>query len=111
MARVIPVLMACIAVVSPLWLVSASAEPARTVVAARDVVARMLRERAPSLLVGGVLDAGQSYEVEVVTSRGSLVDRLLVDKASGRLRSLYGRTLMSFAPVKWPNATAISGGT
>ena len=50
------------------------------------------------LTVGTVREAGQSYEVEVVTPGGSLVDRLPVEQASGRIRSLHGRMLASFAP-------------
>jgi hypothetical protein len=78
---------------APVW-----AEAVRSPAEAHAMVRGLLAGRTPPLTVGTVREAGQSYEVEVVTPGGSLVDRLLVEQASGRIRSLYGRMLASFAP-------------
>jgi len=43
----------------------------------------------PNLRVGKVHDAGESFEVEVVTMKDSLVDKVLVNKATGWMRSAY----------------------
>ena len=74
-------------------------DPVLSNVEAQALVRRVLAGRTPPAEVGSVREAGQSYEVEVVTPGGSLVDRMLVDKADGGMRSLYGRMLLSFAPA------------
>lgn len=46
--------------------------------------------RNPNLKLGKIEDKGQSFEAEVVTKKeGALVDRLAVDKYTGRVRSVY----------------------
>ncbi|MGH8058915.1 MAG: hypothetical protein ACREOH_17045 [Candidatus Entotheonellia bacterium] len=77
----------------PAW-----AAPVRSSVEAQALVRGLLAVRTPTLQVGPVREVGPSYEVEVATSAGSLIDRLLVDKASGTIRSLYGQMLLSFQP-------------
>lgn len=77
---------------------AAWADPLRNDVEAQAVVRGLLTGRTPPLGVGTVREVGQSYEVEVVTAGGSLVDRWLVDKATSQIRSLYGRRLLSFQP-------------
>jgi hypothetical protein len=43
----------------------------------------------PNLQVGKVRDAKGAFEVEIVTLADSLVDKILVDKSTGRMRSAY----------------------
>ena len=44
----------------------------------------------PNLKLGNIKDEGSAYEVEIVTKGGnSLVDRILVDKRTGWMRSVY----------------------
>lgn len=86
------------------------AEPVRSPVEAHTRVQGLLMGRTPPLAVGTVREAGQSYEVEVVTPGGTLVDRLLVEQASGRVRSLYGRMLLSFAPDGGSGMGPMGGG-
>lgn len=45
--------------------------------------------RNPNLKVGTVQDEGTSFEADVTTKDGSLVNKLFVDKDSGRIRSEY----------------------
>ena len=44
----------------------------------------------PNLKLGNIKDEGSAYEVEIVTKGGySLVDRILVDKRTSWMRSVY----------------------
>lgn len=44
----------------------------------------------PNLKLGNIKDEGSAYEAEIVTKGGnSLVDRILVDKRTGWMRSVY----------------------
>lgn len=43
----------------------------------------------PHLKLGKVEDKGDAYEVEIVTKDGSLVDKILVNKNTGSMRSIY----------------------
>lgn len=43
----------------------------------------------PNLKVGDVTDEGDNFQVEVLTKDGALVDKLLVDKDTGAMRSIY----------------------
>ena len=45
--------------------------------------------RNPNLKVGAVQDEGNSFEANVTTKDGSLVNKLFVDKDTGRIRSEY----------------------
>ena len=45
--------------------------------------------RNPNLKVGKIEDKGQSFEVEIVTKEGSLVDKLAVNKETGWVGSIY----------------------
>jgi hypothetical protein len=45
--------------------------------------------RNPNLKTGSVKDAGNVYEVDVTTKDNALVDKILVDKYSGAMRSAY----------------------
>ena len=58
---------------------------------ARGIVENYLNStRNPNLKLGKIKDEGSAFEVDIVTkSNGTLVDRLLVSKGTGRLRSAY----------------------
>jgi hypothetical protein len=58
---------------------------------ARGIVENYLNStRNPNLKLGKIKDEGSAFEVDIVTkSDGTLVDRLLVSKGTGRLRSAY----------------------
>lgn len=43
----------------------------------------------PYLKLGEIKDEGSSFEVDVLTRDNSLVNKLIVDKDSGRMRSAY----------------------
>jgi hypothetical protein len=45
--------------------------------------------RNSNLKVGTLQDEGSSFEADVTTKEGSLVNRLFVDKDTGRIRSEY----------------------
>jgi hypothetical protein len=45
--------------------------------------------RNPNLKVGKIQDKGDQYEVNIETKEGSLVDKILVDKDTGSMRSTY----------------------
>ncbi len=45
--------------------------------------------RNPNLTLGKLTDAGDAYEAEILTKDGSLVDKVLVDKATGYMRPAY----------------------
>lgn len=45
--------------------------------------------RNPNLKVGKIEDKGNAFEGEILTPKGSLVDKILVDKNTGWMRSVY----------------------
>jgi hypothetical protein len=45
--------------------------------------------RNPNLRVGKITEQGNYFEAEIVTKEGSLVDKILVDKYTGWIRSIY----------------------
>ena len=47
------------------------------------------RKHNPNLKLGEIKDEGSFFEAEILTKDNSLVDRLIVDKSSGRMRSAY----------------------
>ena len=49
----------------------------------------LVYSRNPNLKVGKIEDKGFYFEAEITTINGSLVDKLQVDKESGRMRSIY----------------------
>ncbi|HPI94063.1 MAG TPA: hypothetical protein PLT09_10370 [Deltaproteobacteria bacterium] len=57
--------------------------------------AKLLMERYiastgnPNLKLGKIMDKDTYYEAEIVTKNGSLVDKLMVDKQTGWIRSVY----------------------
>ena len=56
----------------------------------KDEVENYLKStRNPNLKVGKIEDRGTSFEVTIETKGGSLVDRILVDKTTGRMQSAY----------------------
>lgn len=57
---------------------------------AREVVEHYLKStRNPNLAIGKITDVGDAFEAEIVTRENSLVDKVLVDKNSGFMRSGY----------------------
>jgi hypothetical protein len=46
-------------------------------------------KRNPNLKLGKIKDDGYAFEAEIVTKDNSLVDRILVDKNTGGMRSAY----------------------
>ncbi len=57
---------------------------------ARSIVENYIRStRNPNLELGKLKDAGNVFEAEIVTKDKSLVDKVLVDKNTGRMRSTY----------------------
>jgi hypothetical protein len=45
--------------------------------------------RNPNLKLGKIKEMGNYFEAEILTKENSLVDKVLVDKFSGRMRSIY----------------------
>jgi hypothetical protein len=45
--------------------------------------------RNPNLKLGKIKDAGTAFEAEIVTKDNSMVDKIMVDKATGWMRSAY----------------------
>ncbi len=45
--------------------------------------------RNPNLKLGKITDKDQYFEAEIVTKNDSLVDKILVDKQTGWMRSVY----------------------
>jgi Rubrerythrin len=45
--------------------------------------------RNPNLKLGKIKDAGESFETEILTQKNDLVDRILIDKKTGYIRSAY----------------------
>ncbi len=43
--------------------------------------------RNPNLKLGKIKDAGGAFEAEILTKKNDLVDRILIDKATGDIRS------------------------
>jgi hypothetical protein len=59
--------------------------PSVTQEQARDVVANHVKRLNPDLKIGRMQDAGSYYEAEVLGANGDVVQRLGVDKESGRM--------------------------
>ena len=57
---------------------------------AAEVVADRLENGGnPNLTVGKVTEVGRDFEVEIVTKDGSLANKVLVEKSTGRILSAY----------------------
>jgi hypothetical protein len=60
----------------------------------RNSVERILKNyldsrRNPNLKLGEIRDEGSSFEADLLTKDNSLVDKLIVDKDTGRMHSAY----------------------
>jgi hypothetical protein len=56
----------------------------------RSIVENYIRStRNPNLELGKIKDAGNVFEAEIVTKDKSLVDKVIVDKNTGWMRSAY----------------------
>lgn len=53
------------------------------------VESRLSFKRNPNLKMGDITDQGDSFEAEILTKDGSLVDKLVINKAMGWMRSIY----------------------
>jgi hypothetical protein len=49
----------------------------------------LMSTRNPNLKLGKIEDKGNAFEAEILTKNGSLADKLLVDKNTGWIRSIY----------------------
>ena len=57
---------------------------------AKQEVENYLRSRKnPNLQLGKIEEKGNGYQINIVTKDGSLVDKIMVDKNTGRMRSTY----------------------
>ena len=56
---------------------------------AYDIVANHIQKLNPNLEVGDIKDAGRFYEAEVLSEGKEVIERLAVDKQSGRLMPIY----------------------
>jgi hypothetical protein len=43
----------------------------------------------PNIKLGGIEDKGNSFEAEILTKNGDLVDKIAMDKSTGWMRSIY----------------------
>jgi hypothetical protein len=57
--------------------------------AGKMMESRLKSSRNPNLKLGEVEDKGDYFEAEVRTKNDALVDKLIIDKETGRMRSLY----------------------
>jgi mono/diheme cytochrome c family protein len=57
--------------------------------AKQEVEGYMKSTGNPNLKLGKIEDKGKDWELEIVTKDGSLVDKILVNKSSGTMRSIY----------------------
>jgi hypothetical protein len=57
---------------------------------ARKIVENYIRStRNPNLKTGKIVDSGNAYRAQIITQDNSLVEEVLIDKASGSMRSAY----------------------
>jgi|GEM_PF-4923960 len=63
--------------------------PVATVDQARQAIEKCLSVRNQGLHAGRTLDNRGYFEVEVMDRNGAIVDRLIVMKQNGRVRSIY----------------------
>lgn len=59
--------------------------PAMTKEQAYDLIANHIKRVNPNLAIGKIKDAGSFYEAEIVSESNEVIERLGVDKQSGRL--------------------------
>ena len=64
---------------------SLAPSPSLTKEQAYDIVANHISKLNPSLKVGKIDDSGGFYEVEIISDENEVVQRLGVDKQSGRM--------------------------
>jgi hypothetical protein len=57
---------------------------------ARKIVENYIRStRNPNLKTGEIVDSGNAFRAQIITQENSLVEEVLIDKASGSMRSAY----------------------
>jgi hypothetical protein len=66
-----------------------SGEPL-TIDQAKSTVERYIAfSRNPNIKVGQVTEKDKYFEAEIITKEGSIVDKLMIDKQTGWMRSVY----------------------
>ncbi len=61
-----------------------------TIDQAKSTVERYIAfSRNPNIKLGQVTEKDKYFETEIITKDGSLVDKLMVDKQTGWIRSVY----------------------
>ena len=68
---------------------SALGEVDKAETAAQIVADRLEASENPNLQVGKVTEVGRDFEVEIVTKDGSLANKVLVEKSTGRILPAY----------------------
>ena len=68
---------------------SAFGEVDKAETAAEIVTERLENIGNPNLKVGKVTEVGRDFEIEIVTEEGSLANKVLVEKSTGRILSAY----------------------
>ncbi len=68
---------------------TSAGRPSMTKEQAYDIVSSHVKKLNPALEIGDIKDAGKFFEAEILTEGKDVVDRLAVDKRSGRLRTIY----------------------
>lgn len=57
---------------------------------ARAMVSDYLKNsRNPNLKLGKIKDVGRAFEAQILTTKNDLVDKILIDKSTGYMRSAY----------------------
>jgi hypothetical protein len=57
---------------------------------AKEILENYIKNiKNPNLKLGKIKDTGNAFEAEIVTKENSLVDKIVVDKATGWMRSAY----------------------
>ncbi|OHE57008.1 MAG: hypothetical protein A2Z47_01985 [Thermodesulfovibrio sp. RBG_19FT_COMBO_42_12] len=57
---------------------------------AKEILENYIKNiKNPNLKLGKIKDTGNAFEAEIVTKENSLVDKIIVDKATGWMRSAY----------------------
>ena len=64
-------------------------KPVATAEQARQVIDTYLADNAQKLTVGDITEKNWYFEAEILDRDKTVIDRVIVDKRSGRIRSIY----------------------
>lgn len=64
-------------------------EPLKKEDAEKEVKTMLERSRNPNLKVGDIKEKEGSFEIDILTKGGDLVDKMQIDKQTGLMRSVY----------------------